>query len=116
MACLSGEIGQMKDEQGRYPVVVPHALCRTTFATWSEDDEHDVDATISKLAVELCLDHSAGKAKGDPLNGAYRRNPMAKRRREAATLWGRFLITGRYPDEADAPEWDSWQKIVEQNA
>lgn len=75
-----------------------------------------VDATISKLAVELCLDHSAGKAKGDPLNGAYRRNPKAKRRREAATLWGRFLITGRYPDEADAPEWDSWQKIVEQNA
>lgn len=106
----------MKDDQGRSPVVVPHALCRTTFATWSEDDEHDVDATISKLAVELCLDHSAGKAKGDPLNGAYRRNPKAKRRREAATLWGRFLITGRYPDEADAPEWDSWQKIVEQNA
>jgi integrase len=106
----------MKDDQGRSRVVVPHALCRTTFATWSEDDEHAVDAMISKLAVELCLDHNAGKAKGDPLNGAYRRHPKIKRRREAATLWGRFLITGRYPDESDAPEWDAWQKIVGQNA
>lgn len=106
----------MKDAQGRSRVVVPHALCRTTFATWSEDDEHDVDAMISKLAVELCLDHNAGKAKGDPLNGSYRRNPKVRRRREAATLWGRFLITGRYPDQADAPEWDAWQKIVAQDA
>lgn len=106
----------MKDDQGRSRVAVPHALCRTTFGTWSEDDEHDVDVTISNTAVELCLDHSAGKAKGDSLNGAYRRNPKAKRRREAATLWGRFLITGQYPDEADAPEWDAWQKIVAQDA
>ena len=106
----------MKDDQGCSPVVVPHAICRTTFTTWSEDDEHDVDATISRMAVELCLDHSERKAKGDSLNGAYRRNPKAKRRREAATLWGRFLITGRYPDQDDAPEWDAWRKIVAKDA
>lgn len=102
----------MPDEDGVCPVVKPHALCRTTFTTWSEDDEHGVDAAISKLAVELCLDHDAGKAKGDALNGSYRRNPKKKSRIDALTLWGRFLITGRYPDEPDGVECEEWQNIL----
>lgn len=102
----------MPNDDGTFPVVKPHALCRTVFSTWSEDDEHGNDEIINSLAVELCLDHDVSKAKRDTNKGAYLRGDKRKSRIDALTLFARFLITGRYPNEEDGQECEEWRAIV----
>ena len=102
----------MPNDDGTYPVVKPHALCRTVFSTWCEDDEHGNDQIISSMAVELTLDHDKERTKNDNHKGAYRRNDKRQSRINALTWWGRFLTTGKYPDEDDGKECEEWLAIV----
>lgn len=102
----------MPNDDGTFPVVKPHALCRTVFTTWSEDDEHGNDTTISSMAVELTLDHDKGRVKNDAHDGAYLRGDKRKSRINALTWWARFLTTGKYPDEEDGKECEEWLAIV----
>ena len=102
----------MPNDDGTFPVVKPHALCRTVFTTWSEDDEHGNDTTISSMAVELTLDHDKGRVKNDAHDGAYLRGDKRKSRLSVLTWWARFLTTGKYPDEDDGKECEEWLAIV----
>lgn len=102
----------MPNDDGTFPVVKPHALCRTVFTTWSEDDEHGNDQIISSMAVELTLDHDKGRVKNDAHDGAYLRGDKRKSRLSVLTWWARFLTTGKYPDEDDGKECEEWLAIV----
>ena len=102
----------MPNDDGTFPVVKPHALCRTAFTTWSDEDEHGNDQIISFTAVELTLDHDKKRARNDNHKGAYRRNDKRQSRIDALTWWGRFLTTGKYPDEEDGKECEEWLAIV----
>lgn len=100
------------DKQGRPRAVVPHSLCRTLLKTWCSDDVHDNDQRFEVTAVELVLDHNEQLAKGDRYNGAYDRSRLKARRLEVVEAWGRFLVTGRYPDEADGAPCEGWARIL----
>ena len=102
----------MPNDDGTFPVVKPHAICRTAFTTWSDEDEHGNDQIISFTAVELTLDHDKKRARNDNHKGAYRRNDKRQSRINALTWWGRFLTTGKYPDEEDGKECEEWLAIV----
>lgn len=65
-----------------------------------------------RLAVELALDHSEGAAKNDRYRGAYDRRRMPKERRELVEAWGRYLVTGRYPNEEDGEPCEGWRRLL----
>ena len=65
-----------------------------------------------RCVSELVLDHNSSKAKGDALNGAYRRGNLKKSRIDLMTHYGRYLITGRWPDEDGGDECPEWVAIV----
>ena len=65
-----------------------------------------------ELTVELTLDHDKKRARNDNHKGAYRRNDKRQSRINALTWWGRFLTTGKYPDEEDGKECEEWLAIV----
>lgn len=98
--------------EGECPVVVPHAMCRALMRTWAEDDEHGNIFRFPGVVGELVLDHNASKAKGDALGGSYRRGKLKKSRIDLMAHYGRYLITGKWPDEADGEECPEWIAIV----
>lgn len=98
--------------EGEYRVVVPHAMCRALMQTWSEDDEHGNLSRFPSVVSELVLDHNASKAKGDALNGSYRRGNLKKSRIDLMNYYGRYLITGKWPDEDDGEECPEWIAVV----
>ena len=97
---------------GEYPVVVPHAMCRALMRTWAEDDVHGNIDRFNGVVCEMVLDHNVSKAKGDALDGSYRRGNLKKSRIDLMTYYGRYLITGKWPDEADGEECPEWVAIV----
>lgn len=100
------------NREGECPAVVPHAMCRALMRTWAEDDEHGNIYRFPGAVSELVLDHNASKAKGDALDGSYRRGKLKKSRIDLMTYYGRYLITGKWPDEADGEECPEWVAIV----
>lgn len=100
------------DAQGCPRAVVPHGVCRTALKTWCSEDVHNNDERFKTAAVELVLDHNEARAKGDRYNGAYDRSRLKARRLEVVEAWGRFLVTGRYPDEADGAPCEGWARIL----
>lgn len=89
----------------------PHGF-RSTFETWALDYEHGNAERFPRLAVELALDHSEGAAKNDRYRGAYDRRRMPKERRELVEAWGRYLVTGRYPNEEDGEPCEGWRRLL----
>lgn len=102
----------LPDDDDQYPEVVPHGVSRATFKTWTAEDAHGNDARFNPTAVELVMDHSAEKAKGGRVQIAYDRSKLKYRRLEIVEAWGRFLVTGKYPDEPDGEPCEGWKKIV----
>lgn len=100
------------DADGQYPEVVTHGVSRATFKTWTAEDAHGNDARFNPTAVELVMDHSAEKAKGGRVQIAYDRSKLKYRRLEIVEAWGRYLITGKYPDEPDGEPCEGWKKII----
>lgn len=100
------------NDKGECPEVVPHAMCRSLMRTWAEDDEHGNIYRFPGAVSELVLDHNSSKAKGDALNGAYRRGNLKKSRIDLMTHYGRYLITGKWPDEKGGDECPEWVAIV----
>ena len=43
---------------------------------------------------------------------AYDRSKLKFRRLEIVEAWGRYLITGKYPDEPDGEPCEGWKKII----
>ena len=101
-----------KDKNGKFRKAVPHALCRSLMRTWAEDDEHGNLFRFPGVVSELVLDHDVSTAKGDVLGGAYRRGNMRKSRIDLMNYYGRFLITGKWPDEEDGEECKEWLAII----
>ncbi len=100
------------DEDGEYPEVVTHGVTRATFKTWTAEDTHGNDGRFNPVAVELVMDHSAEKAKGGRVQIAYDRSKLKMRRLEIVEAWGRYLVTGKYPDEPDGEPCEGWKKII----
>lgn len=100
------------DKKGQYPEVVTHGVSRATFKTWAAEDTHGNDERFNPVAVELVIDHSPEKAKGGRVQIAYDRSKLKFRRLEIVEAWGRYLITGKYPDEPDGEPCEGWKKII----
>lgn len=98
--------------KGEYPEVVTHGVSRATFKTWTEEDSHGNNERFNPTAVELVMDHSADKAKGGRVQAAYNRSKYKNGRLEVVEAWGRYLVTGKYPDEPDGAPCEGWKKIV----
>ena len=100
-------------KDGKYPEVVPHGVCRATFRTWVGEDDHDNNVRFPWAAAELVLDHCQDRVKGGRVAKVYDRSKLKKTRLEIVEAWGRFLITGRYPDEPDGEPCEGWRKILQ---
>lgn len=100
------------NREGECPIVVPHAMCRALMRTWAEDDEHGNIYRFPGVVCEMVLDHNVSKAKGDALGGSYRRGNLKKSRIDLMDFYGRYLITGKWPDEADGEECPEWVAIL----
>ena len=101
------------DIHGRCRNIDPHGVSRATFKTWASEDMHGNDERFSFPAVEMVLDHSEERAKRDRYGGAYDRSKLKQRRLEVVEAWGRFLVTGKYPDEPDGRPCEGWRRICE---
>ena len=100
-------------EKGLYPHVVPHGVSRRTFSTWAHEDMHGNDRMFTHDIVELVLDHDPDKIKGGSVAARYDQSIRKNRRLELVEAWGRYLVTGKYPDEPDGEPCEGWKKIIE---
>lgn len=99
-------------KDGKYPEVVPHGVCRATFRTWVGEDDHDNNVRFPWAAAELVLDHCQDRVKGGRVAKVYDRSKLKKSRLQIVEAWGRFLVTGRYPDEPDGEPCEGWRRIL----
>lgn len=87
------EPDKSKVEKGRERITA-HGF-RSTFRTWADEDEHGNTRRFNQTAVEYCLLHN----ENSKTVRAYRRNFLTNERRAVLTAWGRYLTTGKWPDE-----------------
>lgn len=80
---------------GRPVNASPHGTARSSFRTWLTTDKHKNYQRFNLEAAELCLAHFVG----DDYGGGYNRPDLADARRECMEAWGRYCVTGLYPDE-----------------
>lgn len=96
---------------GERRVPTPHGF-RATLLTWALDYEHGNAERFPRLVVDLVLGHNEEAAKDDRYVGAYDRRRLQKERRELMEYWGRYLVTGRYPDEPDGEPCEGWRRLL----
>lgn len=89
----------------------PHGF-RATLLTWALDYEHGNAERFPRLVVDLVLAHNEEGAKEDPFKGAYDRRRFPKERRDLMEQWGRYLVTGRYPNEDDGEPCEGWSRLL----
>lgn len=80
---------------GRPVNASPHGTARSSFRTWLTTDKHKNYQRFNREAAELCLAHFVG----DDYGGGYNRPDLVDARRECMEAWGRYCVTGLYPDE-----------------
>lgn len=102
------------DKNGEFPAVSPHGISRTTYRTWIAEDIHSNDERFNQTAAEMNMDHKTNveKAQGGSVASRYIKAKRKNRRLEIADAWGRYLVTGKYPDEPDGPPCEGWLKII----
>lgn len=89
-------IDEKESRKAGCPVrVTPHGTARSSFRTWLTTDKHKNYQRFNREAAELCLSHFVGDAYG----GGYNRPDLVDARRECMEAWGRYCVTGLYPDE-----------------
>lgn len=95
-AGLNEWIDDKESRKAGQPVrVTPHGTARSSFRTWLTTDKHKNYQRFNHEAAELCLAHFVG----DDYGGGYNRPDLADARRECMEAWGRYCVTGLYPDE-----------------
>lgn len=82
---------------GRPVTVTPHGTARSSFRTWLTTDKHKNYQRFNSDAAELCLAHEVS----DQYGGSYYRPDLSDARRECMEAWGRYCVTGLYPDESE---------------
>lgn len=82
--------------QGRPCHITVHGM-RSSFRTWAEEDEHGNLHRFDQEAAEMILLHK----REDANKQAYRRGSLINERRLLLESWGRYLTTGKWPEELD---------------
>lgn len=86
-------------KNGEPRAVTPHGM-RATFTTWARQGR-DNFKRFNPDTVELCVGHAVR----DRLGGAYYRPELSgeliQQCRDLMNAWGRFCLTGKWPDEPD---------------
>ena len=84
----------------------------TTFKTWAAEDAHGNNERFNPSAVKLVMDHCSEKILGGRVEAAYNRSKYKNSRLAVVEAWGRYLVTGKYPDEPDGESCEGWKKII----
>ncbi|WP_443743900.1 tyrosine-type recombinase/integrase [Sutterella sp.] len=91
---------QKSKATGELCEVTPHAM-RSTFLTWVTSPNHKNYLRFNRDIADLCLDHEIK----DSLGHAYYRIGLSseheRHAREIMEAWGRYCMTGKWPDEPD---------------
>ena len=97
---------QKLEENGLSPVATVHGM-RVTFRTWVGENRKSFDV----LAAEMILDHDTAKSKMDVYK-TYDRSELIPERLKILEAWGRYLVTGRRPDEPDGEPCEGWRRLL----
>ena len=97
---------QELDKDGMHPCASVHGM-RSTFRTWVGENRNSFDV----VAAEMILDHDTAKSKMDVYK-TYDRSKLEAERLKILEAWGRYLVTGRRPDEPDGEPCEGWSRLV----
>lgn len=97
---------QELDKDGLHPCASVHGM-RSTFRTWVGENRNSFDV----VAAEMILDHDTAKSKMDVYK-TYDRSKLEAERLKILEAWGRYLVTGRRPDEPDGEPCEGWSRLV----
>ena len=81
--------------------------CASTFRTWVGENRNSFDV----VAAEMILDHDTAKSKMDVYK-TYDRSKLEAERLKILEAWGRYLVTGRRPDEPDGEPCEGWSRLL----
>ena len=97
---------QELDKDGLHPCASVHGM-RSTFRTWVGENRNSFDV----VAAEMILDHDTAKSKMDAYK-TYDRSKLEAERLKILEAWGRYLVTGRNPDEPDGEPCEGWNRLL----